>query len=73
MIKKGGQIMNTLKVPPHSQGLQVGIFSRGWAYSFSLRYVDFMDNTNVTEWFRPKYRGKTNSGDKMIFLPLGIV
>ena len=66
MIKKGGQFVNTPKVPPHSQGLQLGIFSRGWSYSFCLSYAGFMDNTTVMEWFRPEYRGKSSSGDKVI-------
>ena len=58
--------MNTLKDPPHSQGIQMGIFSRGWDYSFCLSYVRFMDNIAVTEWFRLEYRGKSSSGDKVI-------
>ena len=66
VIKKGGQFVNTPKVPPHSQGFQVGIFSRGWAYSFCSSYVGFMDNIAVTEWFRLEYRGKSSSGDKVI-------
>ena len=67
MIKKGGQFVNTPKVPPHSQGLQVGIFSRGWDYSFCSSYVRFMDNTTVKEWFTLEYRGKSSSEDEVIF------
>ena len=67
MIKKGDQFVNTPKVPPYSQGIQVGIFSRGWAYSFFSSYAGFMDNTSIVEWFRPEYRVKISSGDKVIF------